>query len=108
MPGETDVRNRDRVAMAIATGLLPGREMRLQRAERFRAPVPAPGGARRLVELVLAFEKFAPPRHHQRMGVAGDDLREPTHPRPPARVSGEKGRLRVNLVEIFDDRERFE
>jgi len=40
----------------------------------------APLDPRRLVELELVFEIFAHPRHDQRMGIAGDDLRQPAHP----------------------------
>ena len=104
---EADVGERDRVAVAIAPGLLLAREMRLERPQRLPAPVLAPLGAGRLVELVLMLEKFAHPRHHQRMGVAGDDLREAAHARPAARIGRQQRRLRMHLVEIFDDRERL-
>ena len=40
----------------------------------------APFDAGRLVELELVLEIFAHPRHDQRMGIAGDDLRQSAHP----------------------------
>src|SRR5215210_1534071 len=62
------------------------RYMRLDRAQAFPEPMPAPGQALGLGETELTLQELADARHDERMRVAGDDLREPAHAGAAARV----------------------
>src|SRR5262249_48207183 len=104
---ETDVGDADRLAVTEAAGLR-ALEMRLERRERLGDPVPAPCHAGRLVELELVLEVFAHARDQQRMRIAGDDLGEAAHARPVAGLRRQQPRMRMDLVEIFDDGEGLE
>src|SRR5215831_14987677 len=108
LAGQADVGNRDRIALAVAAGLLAAGEVGLQRRERRADEIMDELEPRRLVDLELVLEIFAYPWHQQRMRIAGDDLREPAHPRPRARLLRQERRLRMGLVEILDDGERLE
>src|SRR5690242_19560612 len=75
LAGETNVRKRDRVAMAIPTRRRCF-EMRFQRGERGDVPMLAPLGPGRLVELEFVFQIFAHARHDQRMRIASHNLHQ--------------------------------
>ena len=94
--------------MAEAPGLLLARKMRLDRIERAHGPVREPAVARRLVLAHLLLQVVPHPRHDQRMPIGGGDQREAAHARPLARLLRQQARLRVRLVEIFEDGERLE
>src|SRR3954470_355198 len=83
---EADVGHRHRVAVAIGAALGVVYEVRLDRPQPLGEPMPAPGKALRLVQRELPLQELADARHDERMRVAGNDLREATHPRPAARV----------------------
>ena len=53
-------------------------------------------------------EIFAHPRHQQRMGIAGNDLRQAAHAGARARILRQERRLGMGLVEVFHDGERLE
>src|ERR1700758_3775627 len=73
LAGETNVGERNRIAMAVAPGG-GGRQMLFESGERRGVPMLTPFCARCLVELELVLQIFAYPRHDQRMRIAGDDL----------------------------------
>ena len=104
---EADVGERDRVAVAIAAG---GGvfEVRFECDERGRVPMLAPFDTRRLIELEFVFQIFTYARHDQRVRIAGDDLCESPHTRAAPSVARQQRRVRMRLVEIFDDRQRLE
>src|ERR1700746_2505829 len=66
LAGETNVRERDRVAVAIAARPR-ATQMCLQSGERGNVPVLTPLGPCRLVELEFVLQIFAHARHDQRM-----------------------------------------
>ena len=72
LAGETNVRERDRIAVAIAPG---GRacQVRFESGQRSGVPMLAPFRARRLVELKFMFQIFAHPRHDQPRGSRGNN-----------------------------------
>jgi hypothetical protein len=47
-------------------------------------------------------------RHDQRVGVSHVDQCEPAHPGPRLRIGGQQRRLRVLLLEIFENGQRLE
>ena len=83
-------------------------DQRLERLEALYHPVTIPVVGLGLRVLERAFEIVQRHEIVQRMDVAGDDLREGAHLRALDRVGGEERGLGVDLVEIFDDRERLE
>src|SRR6266404_8068428 len=101
---EADVGDRHLVAMAETPGLL-ALKMGFERGERLDVPMAAPCHPGGLVELELMLEIFAHPWHDQRMRIAGDDLGEAANAGAAARIVRQQRRLRVGLVEIFDDRQ---
>ena len=107
LAGEADVGDGDLVAVGIFAGRLV-LEMGLQRGQRGAMPMLRPFHHGGFVELELIGEIFAHPRHDQRMRVGGDDLRKAPHPRTALRILRQQRRIGMGLVEIFDDRERFE
>ena len=74
LAGETNVGQRDGVAVAIAPGGRPG-QVCFESGQRRGVPMLAPFRTRRLVELKFMFQIFAHPWHYQRMRIAGNDLR---------------------------------
>ena len=66
MAREADIGERDRVAVAIAAG---GGvfQVRFERGQRGRVPMPAPFDAGRLIELEFVFQIFAHTRHDRRV-----------------------------------------
>src|ERR1700704_3409604 len=104
---EADVGDRHLVAMAETSGLL-ALELGFERGQRLDVPMAAPCHPGGLVDLELMLEIFPHARHDQRMRIAGDDLGEPTHARAAARIARQQRRLRMGLIEIFDDRQRLE
>src|SRR5262249_5111538 len=104
---KADVGNGDGIALAIAPGLLAAGEVGFERLQGFPDPMTDPFEPRGLVKLELVFEILTHPRHQQRMRVAGDDLRERSHAGARPWRRGQKRRLWVRLVEIFEDCERL-
>src|SRR6266568_9316779 len=84
--GEADVGDSRPIPMAEATGLLFLCEMLLEDLQRFQRPVREPSVARRLILMHFLLEIAANARDDQRMAVAHDDLGEPAHARPAARI----------------------
>ena len=74
LAGETNVRERDCIAVAIAPGGRPG-QVRFESCQRSGVPMLAPFRTGCLVELKFMFQIFAHPWHDQRMRIAGNDLR---------------------------------
>ena len=70
--------------------------------------MPAPFDTGRLIELEFVCQIFTHARHDQWVRIAGDDLCEPPHTRAAPGVAGQQRRIRMRLVEIFDDRQRLE
>ena len=66
LAGETNVRERDRIAVAIAAGGGTA-QMRFQSGERGNVPMLSPLGPCRLVELEFVLQIFAHARHDQRV-----------------------------------------
>ena len=86
-----------------------GPHQRLERVEALRHPVAIPVVGRRLVVLERTLQVVQRHQIVQRMDVAGDDLRNGAHLRALDRDRpGSSGGSRIDLVEIFDDRERLQ
>src|SRR5689334_5193227 len=79
IPGETDIRDGDLVAMAIAAGLLRAGEIGFERLECRLMPVMAPFLHAGFVDLVFVREKLADARYDKRVSIARNDLRERAH-----------------------------
>src|SRR5438105_935288 len=106
--GEADVGDRQRVAVAVAAGLLVLREMALDGFEGRQGPVREPQIAPRFLDLQL-FLKIGPDsRSNQRMPVRNRDEREAAHAGASARLPGQQRRLRPGFLEAFEDGERLE
>src|SRR5450759_3836718 len=86
LPGKTNVGDGDLVALTVALGLLRAGEIGFQRLQGLHVPMVTPFQHASLVDLVFMRQVFAHPRYDQRMGVAGDDLRQAAHPRARLRL----------------------
>src|SRR6266850_2166172 len=106
--GEADVGDRQRVAVAVAAGLLLLREMALDGFEGRQGPVREPEIAARFFYLHFLFKEIAHPGHDQRMPICRGDEREAAHAGAASRLPGQQRRLRLGLLEVFEDGERLE
>src|SRR5690348_7685744 len=86
LPGEADVGDRRRAAVAEAAGLLFVLQVRLDILQRLQRPVLKPAVARRLIDLQLPLEEVPYPRHDERMAVGRGDESESPYARAAARV----------------------
>ncbi len=105
---QSDVGNTGRLAMAERA--FPGIAHK-QPLERLKAgidPVIVPSRDRGLVVVQRMRQVAQHPKIVDRMNVAGDDLGQRTHPRALGRVARKQRRIGINLVEIFDDRQRLD
>jgi hypothetical protein len=104
---QTNVGERDGVAVGVAAGRWVG-QMRLDRDQGGRVPVPAPFRHPGLVEPDFPGKVFTNARHDQRVRIGGDELRKRAHARAAARITRQQRRSGMRLVQIFDDRQRLE
>src|SRR6267378_7654743 len=106
--GEADVGERERVAVAVAAGLLVLREMALDRLERGQGPVREPEVAARLLDFQFFLEIGSDSWSNQWMPIRSRDEREAAHAGAASRLPGQQRRLRPDLLEVFEDGERLE
>src|SRR5690606_317143 len=104
---ETNICDRKRVGMTEAACRRMTAQLRLEPRETFDDPVPIP---RIHVRLVLP-EAISQIVQHtqivQRMDIARDSERDRAHARTLERGIRQQRRLRIELVQVFDDRERL-
>src|SRR5215467_6961931 len=108
LAGDADIGHRDLLAVTISSGLLRAREILFKRGQSELVPVLRPFDDACFIDLEFMREIFAHPRHDQRVGIAGDDLRKAAHTRAPAWITRQQRRIGMRLVEIFNDGQGFE
>ena len=69
--------------------------------------MPEPLHSSWLIEMKFPFEIFSHARDDKGMRVHGQHLGEPAYMRPCAEIFRQEGRLRIFLLEIFEDRKRL-
>src|SRR5882762_5524157 len=104
---EAAIGHGDLVAKTVFAVLLLLQEKGFHHPEAFGDPMPVPGVHALFVELVGLADVFPHAQVVERMDLAGDDLRKGAHVGAVERVGGKELRPRINLVQVFDDRERL-
>ena len=91
-----------------AAGIRRGRDHRLDCGEALAHPMMVPGIDFRLLVLELSLDVLQRDEVVERMNVASDYLRDGAHFGALERIGRQQRRLRMDLVEIFDDRQRLD
>src|SRR5271165_6683903 len=105
---QADVRDGWPVVMAERAALGMFGEQRLNRLQAGAKPMLYPGEPLVIADLEHIRQIVANTRHDQRMRVGHVDQCEPAHPGPCLRICGQQRRLRVLLLEIFENSQRLE
>ena len=109
-PGVVDLRHQAEIGHrhGAAAGIGSRPNQRLQGLEAGEHPVMIPGVDRRLLLVQFALQVTQRADIVKWMDVAGDDFGDSARLRPRDRILRQQRRLRMRLVEIFDDGERLD